>query len=297
MNNNHPSINETLVQSLISTQFPQWKNFPIIPIVPGGWDNRTFRLGKDMVVRMPSAKRYANSIKKEQKWLPKLAPFLPLSIPQPLALGKPGKGYPYNWSTYRWLNGETVQQQLVNDYRKFAISLAEFLNALENIDSTSGPVPGKHNFYRGGSIKIYDSEIRKAISLLERKINTKAVIEIWEIALGTSWNKPPVWVHGDISVNNLLVNEGQLSAVIDFGQLAVGDPACDLTIAWTFLKGESRQAFRSILSLDSGTWARGCAWTLWKALIIASGLSKTNTSESKRCWLTINEVIKDYENT
>ncbi len=120
---------------------------------------------------------------------------------------------------------------------------------------------------------------------------------MWDIALITSWIKPPVWVHGDISVGNLLVNAGQLSAIIDFGGLAIGDPACDLAIAWTLFKGDDREIFRATLSLDSGTWARGRAWTLWKALISASGVSKPNNWECKRCWSIIDEVIKDHRNT
>lgn len=294
MNAKQVLIDKSLVHH-VSTQFPEWKNLTITPVEPGGWDNRTFRLGKNMLVRMSSAKRYEYGIQKEQKWLPKLAPHLPLLIPYPIALGKPDLAYPYEWSIYRWIEGETAEKGPISNYANFAISLAQFLIALQNIDSTNGPMAGAHNFYRGGSLRVYDSEMRQAITLLKGKIDKKTVIEIWESALATSWNQSPVWVHGDISPGNLLVKNGQLYAIIDFGGLAIGDPACDLGITWTFFTGESREIFRKTFSFDSETWARGRAWTLWKALIIASGLSQTNNLEGKKCWQIINEILQDHK--
>ncbi|CAN5424310.1 hypothetical protein BH10PSE19_BH10PSE19_04520 [soil metagenome] len=120
------------------------------------------------------------------------------------------------------------------------------------------------------------------------------VTDIWEAALRTTWQNLPVWVHGDISLGNLLVEEGQLKAVIDFGQLAVGDPACDLAIAWTFFQDKSRDIFRNNWALNTDTWVRGRAWALWKASIVAAGMSNPNNTESNRCWDIINEVISDY---
>lgn len=295
MHDKQPLINELLVQNLIDTQFPEWKNLPIIPVTPGGWDNKTFRLGKNMLVRMPSNKKYEYSVQKEQIWLPKLAPHLPLLIPEPLAFGKPGSGYPYEWSIYRWIEGETVEESSISSYRSFAISLAQFLIALQNINCTNGPVPGAQNFYRGGSLNVYDSEIRRAITIVKDKIDSKTAMEIWETALATSWNKLPVWVHGDISIGNLLLKKGHLIAVIDFGGLAIGDPSCDLAITWTFFTEEIRETFRKMFLFDADTWARGRAWTLWKALLIASGLSQTNSIEGRKCWQIINEVLEDHK--
>lgn len=288
-------IDTTLVRKLIDSQFPQWKHLEIKPVIHGGWDNRTFHLGGTMLVRMPSSQEYAAKVEIEQKWLPILAPQLQLKIPIPLAMGKPGNGYPWNWSIYRWIEGETAVFAPVSDLNKFARDLAQFLVALQKIDTSGGPLPGVHNFYRGGSLEVYDSQTRQALALLKDKIDVAAATKIWEIALATKWNKAPVWVHGDISLGNLLVQNGQLSAVIDFGGLAVGDPACDLAIAWTFFKDESREIFRSTLDLDEGTWARGRGWTLWKALIVASGICETNNIEGKDCWRIIDEVIADYK--
>lgn len=289
-----PIIDISLVRDLISTQFPQWKDLAIRPVKQSGWDNRTFHLGEQMLVRMPSAKEYALQVEKEQQWLSKLAPFLPLSIPVPLGLGEPANGYPWNWSVYSWLPGETAAASNISNLSDFAVDLARFLTALQHIDSTNGPPPGPHSFYRGGLLKIYDNETRQAITALRDKIDTDAATEIWEIALATQWTRSPVWVHGDISPGNLLVKNGRLSAVIDFGQLTTGDPACDLAIAWTFFKDKSRAIFRSSLSLDNDTWARGRAWALWKALIVYAQLPGTNPLEIENSKRIIDEILTDY---
>lgn len=288
-------IDEILVHHLVATQFPQWKNIPVWPLTAGGWDNRTFHLGEHMLVRMPSAAEYALQVEKEQRWLPKLAPLLPLPIPVPLAIGEPMEEYPWRWSIYRWLPGDAAANTPITDMENFASSLAEFLIALQRIDATDGPMPGLHSFYRGGSLATYDAETRRALSILKGRIDVVAITEVWETALATHWDKSPVWVHGDISLGNLLVKNRRLCAVIDFGQLAVGDPACDLAIAWTFFKGESRKIFRTLLALDTNTWARGRAWTLWKALIIAAGFTGGNIVEVAQSWRIIKEVIDEHK--
>lgn len=287
-------IDEALVRRLVSTQFPQWKDLPVKPVALSGWDNKTFHLGEDMLIRMPSAADYAEQVKKEQQWLPRLAPLLPLPIPAPLALGKPSEGYQWEWSVYRWLDGESTASRHIDDLNSFAKSLAQFLIALQSIDAKNGPPAGPHSFYRGGPLSTYSAETRAAIEALKGKIDTVSAIEIWEAALATSWQKPPVWVHGDISVGNLLVKDGKLCAVIDFGQLAIGDPACDLAIAWTLFKGESRAIFRKTLSLEDDVWARSRGWALWKSLIyIVDGLTNMNF-EASQSWCIIDEILADY---
>ena len=295
MNRQEQAINTALVQRLIASQFPQWKDLPIHPVTLGGWDNRTFHLGKDKLIRMPSSAEYAASVEKEHRWLPKLAPFLPLPIPAPLALGEPGEGYPYKWSIYHWLEGESAAITPIPDLKSFAVSLAAFLGALQQIDTTGGPVPGPDNFYRGGSLTVYDSQTREALTLLQDRLDTEAILKLWEVGLETSWQKAPVWVHGDVSTGNLLMQEGKLCAVIDFGQLAIGDPACDLVIAWTLFHGQSRDIFRVALKLDDATWARGKAWALWKSLIVAAGLTNPNNAESARCWHVLNELANHQD--
>jgi aminoglycoside phosphotransferase (APT) family kinase protein len=176
---------------------------------------------------------------------------------------------------------------------QFATALGQFLRALQGIDATDGPPAGEQSFYRGGSLTVYDAETRRALALLDGKIDTAIANEIWETALRTQWQGPPVWVHGDVAAGNLLVKDGRLHAVIDFGCSAVGDPSCDLVIAWTFLSGESRAAFRSALPLDAPTWARGRGWALWKALIIVSGISQTTPLETSKAQRTIDELLAD----
>lgn len=295
MNSQNIVIDVSLVRHLITSQFPQWKELPINPVATSGWDNRTFHLGQDMSVRLPSAADYELQVEKEHQWLPKLALGLPLPIPAPLAMGKPEYGYPWKWSIYRWLEGETASSAKIGDLSEFATDLAGFLNAFHRIDAIGGPPAGLHSFFRGGSLSVYDNEIRHSIASLTDKIDATMATEVWETALPTSWKNPPVWVHGDISAGNLLVRDGKLSAVIDFGQLAVGDPACDLAINWTLFHGKSRDAFQETLFLDKQTWARARGWTLWKALVVAAGFTDPNNSESKQCWRIIEDVIADHQ--
>jgi aminoglycoside phosphotransferase (APT) family kinase protein len=287
-------IDEALVRSLIDTQFPHWSHLPIQPVAQGGWNNKTFHLGTHMLVRLPSAAGYAAQVEKEQRWLPILAPLLPLRIPTPLALGAPANGYPWKWSVYEWIDGEVALPKRIINLCDFATRLARFLVALQGIDSADGPRPGLHNFYRGGSLITYDAQTRQAIAMLKDKIDVDAATEIWHAALTATWHGKPVWVHGDVSLGNLLVQEGRLSAVIDFGILGVGDPACDLAMAWTLFQDESRDAFHATLNLDADTWARGRGWALWKALILAAGLTNSNAIEAANPWRIIDEVIADH---
>lgn len=227
----------TPVACLLGSQFPQWADLPVSTVELAGWDNTTFRLGDDMLVRLPSADAYAAQVDKEHRWLPVLADHLPLAIPRPLARRGPGCGYPRPWSIYRWLEGEPATIERMGDLKEFALALAEFLAALYSIDATGGPPAGQHSFFRGGPLSTYDTETRAAIGELADQIDTEAATQVWEAALAATWPGPPVWVHGDVAPSNLLVVDGRLSAVIDFGCSAVGDPACDTVIAWTFLFG------------------------------------------------------------
>ena len=288
-------INVSLVGQLVTAQFPQWADLPIKPVEFDGWDNRTFRLGEDMTVRLPSAGTYTPQVEKEHRWLPRLAPLLPLPIPVPLAMGAPTDGYPWHWSVYRWLEGENATIERITDLHQFATTLAQFLAALQRIDPAGGPPPGQHNFFRGGSLAIYDTETRHAIATLDGKIDTDAVTAVWEAALKATWHGSSVWLHGDVSAANLLVKRGRLRAVIDFGCSGVGDPACDLTIAWTLLLGESREAFCAALPVDGATWARGRGWALWKGLITLAEHIHTNPLEAGKARRVIDEVLADHK--
>jgi aminoglycoside phosphotransferase (APT) family kinase protein len=287
-------IDTTLVRRLLEAQFPQWTALPLRPVPSPGWDNRVFRLGEDMAVRLPSAEAYAAQVAKEHIWLPRLAPLLPLAIPRPLAMGQPGEDYPWPWSIYSWVEGTSAREARIADRRRFATDLAGFLRALQRIEPAGGPPPGDHNCHRGGPLEYYDGETRRAVAALGERIGAFEVIGAWEASLAAGWEGAPVWLHGDFAPGNLLVRDGRLEAVIDFGCCAVGDPACDLAIAWTFLRPDERAAFRAALAPDDGAWTRGRGWALWKALIVLAGLPGNDPAEADNARITLGEVLRDH---
>lgn len=260
-------IDTALARRLVDSQFPRWAGLEIRPVAHDGWDNRTFRLGDELSVRLPTGEWYAQQVEKEQRWLPGLAPQLPLPIPAPVARGAPQDGYPFPWSVYRWLPGEPAVTAGVEDREGFAVDVARFLVALGRCDAAGGPPPGEHNFFRGGSLAYYEEEAMRAVDELGAKIDRDAVLAVWEDAMRSPFEGEPVWFHGDVAIGNLLVRDGRLAAVIDFGTSGVGDPACDVVLAFTYLDGAAREAFRAELGADDGTWSRGRGWALWKALI------------------------------
>lgn len=266
------AIDGAQVRRLVEHQFPQWAGLPVEPVARGGWDNWTFHLGTDLVVRLPSAAEYAEAVSKEHRWLPALAPRLPLPIPVPLAKGEPGAGYPYPWSVYRWLDGVPAATDRIAEPVRFAIDLADFLVALQSVDAADGPQPGIHNWFRGGTLRRFSGEIERSLAALDGQVAVDADLcrEIWADALDARWDGADRWFHGDVAAGNLLLGDGQLSAVIDFGTCGVGDPACDLAVAWTLLNRDGRRAFRERLSVDEPVWARGRGWALWKTLATCS---------------------------
>jgi aminoglycoside phosphotransferase (APT) family kinase protein len=290
-----PTIDVELVRRLVATQFPRWADLPVRPVAVDGWDNRTFHLGSDMTVRLPSDEGYVPQVAKEHRWLPILARRLPLPIPVPLAQGSPALGYPFAWSIYRWIEGDVARAERIEDLTGFAIHLAEFLVALQAIPSTDGPAAGQHSEFRGCPLDHFDAATRRAIAALDGHIDAEAAIEVWQDALGATWHGGPVWFHGDVAVDNLLVRDGRLSAVIDFGCCGVGDPACDVTIAWTLFSGRSRAAFRDVLAVDPATWVRGRGWTIWKALIVFAGHVGSDPAQAAAARRVIDEVLREYE--
>ncbi|MCI4065814.1 aminoglycoside phosphotransferase family protein [Micromonospora sp. R77] len=286
-----PSIDVPLVRRLIAAQFPRWADLPVRPVDDGGWDNRTFHLGDTMSVRLPSAVGYASQVDKEDRWLPVLAPRLPLPVPAPVGRGRPGEGYPFPWSVRRWIEGRTARVERITDLTEFARTLAGFLTALHRTEPADGPPAGAHSAFRGAPLSTYDGETRRAIAALGDRVPVDTVTEIWTLALRSARTGPPVWFHGDVAAGNLLVREGRLVAVIDFGCCGTGDPACDLAIAWTLLSGASRSAFRAALAVDDGTWARGRGWALWKALIRLDDPDPVGAAEARHA---LDAVLGEY---
>lgn len=257
------------VRRLVAGQFPRWADEPVRPVGKPGVDNSTFRLGDDKMVRLPRFERWIGQVHREQRWLPVLAPHLPLPVPKPLAQGEPAEGFPYPWSVYEWLPGEPADQAGLTDLRQVAGDLAEFLHALQAIDATGGPPPESSNGFRGCDLAdgrdspVVRSYMESRIARLDGVLDTTPIRELWAHTLATPvWPAAPVWVHGDPAPTNLLARDGRLSAVIDFGTLAVGDPAVDMIAAWTLLDPDSRKVFRDLLEVDDDTWTRGRCWGL-----------------------------------
>lgn len=289
-------ISVSLISELIKAQFPHWANLAIRPVEFSGIDNKTFRLGENMLIRMPSSQNYAPQVLKEQKLLPLLAPYLTLSIPKPVALGQASTHYPWQWSIYQWLEGESANSLSLSDrtLTDVALDLAQFLNELHTIDSIGGPLPGPHNYWRGEHPSVYDLEARVALKELTQLIDTRQAIALWETAIASHWKRNPVWIHGDLASGNILINEGKLSAIIDFGCMGIGDPACDLVIAWTFLNKESRQVFKKHLDLDENTWARARGWALWKASITLAALDNKMSIDGEKQRQLIQALLDEH---
>jgi aminoglycoside phosphotransferase (APT) family kinase protein len=247
----------SLVRRLLGAQFPQWAELPIMRVESAGTDNAIYRLGDDMSVRLPRIEWATEQIPKEQHWLPPLAAHLPVAIPVPLAQGEPAEGYPWTWAVYRWLDGENALLEDLADPIAAATALAQFVTALQRVDTTGAPLATELPRLRGAPLPSRDQETRAAIAELEGMYDVDAMTTVWERALAAPpWDRPPVWFHGDLLPGNLLFDHGVLCAVIDFSGLGAGDPACDLMSAWALFSGESRAAFRAALDLDDATWIR-----------------------------------------
>ncbi|MEV0611208.1 aminoglycoside phosphotransferase family protein [Polymorphospora rubra] len=288
-------IDAALVRHLIAAQFPQWSDLPVAPVEVDGWDNRTYRLGDDMTVRLPTAAGYVPAVAKENEWLPRLAPALPVAVPPVLAIGEPAAGYPFPWSVRGWLPGETADRARIDDLPGFAVAVAGFVRALHRCDTTGGPAAGEHSFWRGAPPTHYDGQTRRCLAALAGYVDTAHAAAVWDAALASPFTGVPVWFHGDIASGNLLAVDGKLAAVIDFGTSGVGDPACDLVIAWTMFSGASRVAFREAVDLDDGTWARARGWALWKALLVMTESLDTDPERVGVNERVVGEVLADHD--
>lgn len=289
-------IDTSLPKRLLRGQFPRWADLPIEPIGSDGCDNAIFRLGGDMAVRLPRVQRATRQVHKEQRWLPILAPSLPLAIPRPLAEGRPAEGFPWHWSIYEWIPGRNATLECLDDPNQAAASLADFVVTMHEIDPAGGPPSGPQNEFRGVSLAMRDPLVREAIGRLHNTIDTTAATAAWEASLQvTDWEGAPVWIHGDLHSGNLLAEDGRLSAVIDFGLLGVGDPACDAMVGWWLFSGKSRSEFRRALGVDEATWLRGRGWALSVGLIGLAYYLDKNPVLVGTGRHAVQEVLTDYE--
>lgn len=281
---------EELVRRLLAAQFPQWADLPIEALPAGGTDNAIYRLGDELSVRLPRRPDCgAGSFDKEFEWLPKLAPFLPVAVPTPVARGLPGEGYPHEWAVYDWLDGEDATSVPL-DLHRAAVDLAGLLAALRRVDATGGPPPEG----RGGSLRPRDEATRAGIAALGDAIDAGAVTTAWKAALAVpEWDGPPVWIHGDLDARNLLVRDGRITGLVDWGSACVGDPACDVKVAWAVLDAETRPSFRELLEIDDATWARGRGWALSQAMIALPYYLDTYPVIVQEAWRWLSEALAD----
>jgi aminoglycoside phosphotransferase (APT) family kinase protein len=299
MSKMHPDeidIDGALVARLIATQFPRWAHLPIVAVRSAGTDNAIYRLGEDMAVRLPRLPRAAEMVDKEQQWLPRLAPLLPLAVPVPLGAGTPDDEFPYPWSVCRWLAGKDLADEPHVDLHDVAVGVGRFLAALRRIDTTGGPTSTRAEPVSSRD----DDDVRSTIGRLaaDGVIDSSLAITVWEAALAApAWDGPPSWIHGDLFPANLLATRGRLSGVIDFGLLGLGDPACDMLVAWTLLTADTRDAFRAEARVDEATWVRGRGWALSAGLGAVRVYRVINPVLAAAGRHAITETLADYRHT
>ncbi|MFC4911531.1 aminoglycoside phosphotransferase family protein [Actinomadura gamaensis] len=283
MHADEATITADLVRGLLAEQFPEWADLPIEPVrSSAGTVNAIFRLGGTRSVRLPRRPSGAKGLLREQEWLPRLAPCLPVPVPDLLGRGVPGSAFPRPWSVHRWLDGAhpAPDADLGRD-------LAELVLGFRRVPFREGPAS-----YRGGSLREMDAAVRTAIADLEADLDTSLATALWDESVhAPAWDGPPTWTHSDLLPANLLVAGGRLSGVLDFGTVGVGDPACDLMPAWTVLSAPARRDFREALEPDEPTWLRGRGWAFSMALLGLPYYRETNPPFAAMCRRTIDAVL------
>jgi aminoglycoside phosphotransferase (APT) family kinase protein len=281
-----------LVRRLLAGQFRQWAELSIDPVVSYGTDHDIYRLGHRLAARLPRIGWATRQAAKEGEWLPKLAPHLPLAVPVQLAVGVPAEGYPFAWSIYEWLPGENANGA-IDDLDRAAVDLAAFVNALRRIDTTGAHHRGPRE--RGAPLAELDDQFRESLAQLGDRVDGDAALRSWEESLNASvWGGVETWVHGDLLPGNLLIVDGRLSGVIDFGCLNVGDPACDLQTAWNVFSGDNRSRFFSELQADDASRLRGRGWALYQAVVALPYYWDTNAGMVRQALHALTEVLDDH---
>lgn len=293
----HP-IDVALAHRLLRDQLPRWADEPLAPVPSSGTDHVLVRLGHDKVVRLPRVAWAVGQAEREHVWLPRLAPHVPLAVPEPLALGEPGEGYPWRWSVHRWIEGDGVAPGALADPVAAARSLAAFVRALGAVDVHDGPPAGEGNAGRGLPLATRDAAVRRALAELsaldDEPLDLAAANAAWEESLAAVRHAgPPRWVHGDLQGGNLIARDGRLVAVIDFGCLGVGDPAVDLMVAWNLFDRPARAAYRAALGADDASWARGRGWALSMALIALPYYRRSIPAIAEQSRRTIAAVLEE----
>ena len=285
-------LDEALVAGLLARQFPAWAHLPLEHVQSSGTDNEIFRLGDSLAVRLPKVDWAIAQPEREHRWLPFLASHLPLVVPRPVALGAPDLGYPCRWSICEWLDGEPAIPRRLTSQNDAAVALAGFIVALQMADPAGAPLGGAANHYRGVPLARLDERVRGSLAELAGRVDVAGAMAAWDEALAApEWDKPPVWFHGDLHPMNLLAVDGRLSAVIDFGLMGAGDPATDLTAAWSMFHGAARDAFRAAAGVDDDTWTRGRGWAIFTSVIVLPYYWDSNPTLVAHALRTLSEVL------
>jgi aminoglycoside phosphotransferase (APT) family kinase protein len=291
MHEGQVDVDATLVAELLAAQFPHVRDMPIRRVASTGTVNALFRVGDDLCARLPLIATWADDIARELKWLPRLSPQLTLRIPDPVGEGIPTDAYPFPWAIYRWIDGEPYDDELVDDEPAAAKTLARFVQEMRAIEpSEDAP--------RGGRdpLRELDDGTRAAIESAGGVIDRDATIAAWERSLeAPTCNGEARWIHGDLLRPNLLVHDGRLCAVIDFGGAGLGDPATDVIPAWAVFGPAGREAFRAALDVDDGTWARARGIALHQAALIIPYYRETNPDFVVLARRTIEQILTDLE--
>jgi len=289
---NRPRGDSARLRSLIRRFLPQWADLSIEELSSSGTDNRLFRLGADLLVRLPRSREAAQQLTKQHQWLPVLAPHLPLEVPQPIALVEPSDDSSLPWSVVRWIDGAPLSFTSESEEHDGALALAAFASALRAQDASDGPSPGEHNALRGVPLAARDTATRAALESLRSEFDVAALLAIWDDALAAA-PRVATWIHGDLLPANLLMRDGRLAAVIDFGLMAVGDPATDLLPAWTIFGQRGRRAFLSAAGLDPDSVRRGRGWALSFAAIAWPYYRPTGHPLAATAAFTLNQLLID----
>ncbi|GAA5156580.1 hypothetical protein GCM10023340_44830 [Nocardioides marinquilinus] len=280
------------VTRLVADQHPQWAGRPVVPVAEHGTDHCLFRLGDDLVVRMPRVPSAVEQLEKVARWLPRLAPHLPAAVPTQVALGRPGEGFPWAWSVVPWLPGRTATTYDEDD-APLARDLAAFVRALHALPADGVPAPPAGA--RGAPLHHVDASVRRAVRLCGDRVDGDAVLAVWDDALAApEHDGPGVWLHGDLMAGNLLLDgAGRLSGVIDFLSLDAGDPAPDLAARWNLLGAGPRAVFRDAVGHDEATWRRARGWALAPALTGIPYYWDTVPAFAQRGQRTVEVVLAD----
>ena len=286
-------VDDALVRRLLAGQLPEAADLPLSRVEAWGTDHVVFRLGDDLSIRLPKIGWAADQGEKERRWLPLLAPALPVAVPVPRFVGQPAHGYPFRWYVAPWLAGRNPGPG-ERELPQLAADLASFGRALQSVDTTGAPEP--RGSQRGGPLAAADESTRASAELLRGETDVDGLLAVWDAGrLAPAWQGPARWVHGDLLEGNLLVRQGRLTAVIDWGGLKAGDPAVELMAAWTLFDGDSRRAYRQALCADDAMWLRGRAWAASAALQALPYYRDTNPDIVSRSWRTVREVLADLD--